>query len=273
VMPFPVPYRPRTPAKDFEQTRRRYPGWPQVLAEGDSWFAHPTQWNILYQLQNLGGYTIRRLASIGALLTDMVRESDHHTPQYVRQLDRKHLRWQYLLFSAGGNDLLGANLDSLLRDRCSVSRWEDVLNEEVVLGELEKLRGALRQILSRMQELRPGCKLLVHGYDYPFPRDKGANLFWGTLTVTGPWVRPRMIAKHIIDKSEQRAIVAALIDRYNDEVLQPLHAAENDFEHINLRGMLPSIQQWDDEIHPKSTGFRRIAEKFKDRLDALENAN
>jgi len=273
VMPFHAPYRPRTPAKDFEETRRRHPQWPHVLAEGDSWFAHPTQWNILYQLQALGGYTIRRISSIGGLLTDMVRESDQHTPQYVRQLRRKHLRWRYLLFSGGGNDLLGANLDSLLRDRRDVSRWEDVIKEEVMLGEFEKLRSALRLILLRMQELTPGCKLLVHGYDYAFPRDKGATFFWGNLTVTGPWVRPRMVARHVTDKGEQRAIVATLIDRYNDEVLQPLHAAENDFEHVDLRGMLPSLQQWDDEIHPKSAGFRRIAERFKQRLDTLERAN
>jgi hypothetical protein len=271
-MPFHLPYRPRTPAKDFLETHRRYPRWPQILAEGDSWFAHPRQWNALFHLQDLGGYAIRRLASIGDLLTDMVRESAEHTPQYARQLDRKRFRWRYLLFSGGANDLLGANLDFLLRDRRDVTRWEDAIKEEVVLGEFEKLRSALRQILTRMQERRPGCKLLVHGYDYAFPRDKGATLFWGKLTVAGPWIRPRMVAKHVTDKAEQRAIITALIDRYNDEVLSPLHAAETDFEHVDLRGMLPSVQHWEDEIHPKSAGFRRIAKKFKQRLDALESA-
>ncbi len=272
-MSFNVPYRPRTPAKDFEETLSRYPHWPLILAEGDSWFAHPKQWNILYQLQDLGGYAIRRLASIGVSLTDMIRESDDRTPQYVHQLDRKRFRWRYLLFSGGANDLLGANLDYLLRDRRDVSRWEDVIKEEVVLGEFEKLRSALRQILTRMQEFRPGCKLLVHGYDYAFPRDKGATLFWGKLTVAGPWIRPRMVARHVTDKAEQRAIITALIDRYNDDVLRPLHAAESDFEHIDLRGMLPSVQQWEDEIHPRSGGFRRFAEQFKQRLDVLEKAN
>lgn len=125
-MSFNVPYRPRTPAKDFEETLSRYPHWPLILAEGDSWFAHPKQWNILYQLQDLAGYAIRRLASIGVSLADMIRESDNRTPQYVRQLDRMRFRWRYLLFSGGGNDLLGANLDYLLRDRRDVSRWEDV---------------------------------------------------------------------------------------------------------------------------------------------------
>lgn len=57
------------------------------------------------------------------------------------------------------------------------------------------------------------------------------------------------------------------------ESLRPLHAAESDFEHIDLRGMLPGVQQWEDEIHPRSAGFRRIAEKFKQRLDVLEKAN
>jgi hypothetical protein len=33
-----------------------------VLAQGDSWFAHPIQWNILFHLSAMGGYAIRRVA-------------------------------------------------------------------------------------------------------------------------------------------------------------------------------------------------------------------
>jgi len=69
------------PAREFEDTCSEHPDWPQVLAEGDSWFAHPVVWNILFHLADRGGYAIRRLASIGDELADMVRESPDHRPE------------------------------------------------------------------------------------------------------------------------------------------------------------------------------------------------
>lgn len=262
------PYRPRPPAREFEEICRDHPDWPQVLAEGDSWFAHPIQWNILFHLLDGGGYAIRRLASIGDELADMIRDVDHQ-PEYLRLLERKRFHFGAVLFSGGGNDLLGSPLPSLLRNRAEVGSWRDVIDEIVLKGELEKLRTAYRKVIDRIQTARPGCHLLAHGYDRPYPRNKGTTLFWGRITVAGPWMHHVMNDKGLVDPVERHDVCGVLIDRLNDEVLAPLANDHAQFHHIDLRGTLQSVGEWDDEIHPKSAGFKRMAARFRVVLDGL----
>lgn len=269
-MPIREPYRPRPPAREFEEIRRQNPHWPQVLAEGDSWFAHPTEWNILFHLLDRGGFAIRRLASVGDELAEMLNDVGGRTPQYLKKLQSRRFRWRALLFSGGGNDLLGKPLKPMLRDRREVSHWRDCLIDQVLDAELAKLRSLFEELIEQTDQERPGLPILVHGYDYPFPRDKGATLFWGALTVTGPWMYPVMKDKrHIEDREEQRKLVSILIDRLNDEVLAGLDADHASFHHIDLRGTLPSVRQWSDEIHPKSSGFKRMARAYRRKLVEL----
>ena len=53
--------------------RRKNPFWPLVLAEGDSWFSHPIQKNIVAQLVASGVYAILDVAFIGDTLREMVQ--------------------------------------------------------------------------------------------------------------------------------------------------------------------------------------------------------
>lgn len=270
--PFP-PHRPRTPARDFEETRRRFPYWPAVLAEGDSWFSHPLRFNVLFQLGRIGGYAVRRIAASGDTLADMVRELPDRPPQYLRFLRRRRLDLRALLWSAGGNDLLGAPLPFMLRERRAARRPEDLLVETVVAGELAKIRTAYERVLERTATLRAGLPVLAHGYDVPFPRDEGATLFWGRVTVGGPWLQPVMRARGIDDPAEQRALARILVDRLNDQVLAPLAREHARFHHVDLRGLLPRPSDWEDEIHPTDAGFRRVALRIKERLDAVVSAS
>ena len=132
-------------------------------------------------------------------------------------LERKRFRFRALFFSAGGNDLLGSPLPSLLRNRAEVGSWRDVIVEFVLVGELGKIRAAYQQVLDRTQTTRPGC----------------------------------------------------LIERLNDEVLAPLATGNPHFHHVDLRGTLHSMNDWDDEIHPKSGGFKEMAMVLKAALDRL----
>lgn len=240
-----------------------------VLAEGDSWFAHPTEWNILYHLSDQGGYSIRRLASIGHTLRDMVREAPGRVPQFVRQLERP-VPWELMLFSGGGNDLLGDRLPDMLRHRREVSRgWRGLIRDEVVDAELASIRRAYERVILRTTERRPECEILAHGYDHPHPRDRGAALFWGRLTVTGPWMHPVMAGEKGIRDGETRYKLAReLIDRLN-RTLRELSKSHARFHHVDLRGTLSSVRQWKDEIHPKSAGFRRMARTFRRAMDAV----
>ncbi len=218
-------WRPRPPGRQFDDTRRAHPDWPCVLAEGDSWFAHPIQWNILFHLSAMGGYAIRRLASIGDELRDMVRR------------------------------------------RAEVARgWRGLIRDDAADAALEAVRRAWLRVIFRTQQIRPGLPILAHGYDYPFPRPKGTPLFWGRLTFKGPWIHPVLHGeKGITDPDERYAIVAELVDRLN-RMLARLAAEHPTFHHVDLRGTLPSPRQWDDEIHPRSAGFRAMAKTFADAM-------
>lgn len=263
----PQAWRPRPPGRQFDDTCREHPGWPRVVAEGDSWFAHPTQWNILWHLSAMGGYSIRRLASLGDELLDMVREAPGHEPQFIRQL-RRPIRWDLLLMSGGGNDLLGKRLPYLLRHRDEVPRgWRGLIVDAEVDALLRTVRKAYERVIYRTAQLRPDCQILVHGYDRPFVRNKGAELFWGQLTVAGPWMYPVMAGEKSIGDAETRDTIAGeLVDRFN-AVLAELASEHERFHYVDLRGTLPSVGQWDDEIHPKSAGFRRMARTFAAAMD------
>lgn len=263
------PWRPRPPGRQFDETRRRHPDWPLVLGEGDSWFAHPLEWNILYQLSAAGSYAIRRIASPGREMRAMVLEAPDRPPAFVRQL-RRPLRWRLLLWSGGGNDLLGGPLTRMLRHRSEVRRgWRRLIREEVVAAELARIRHYFERVIFRTAQTRPRCRILAHGYDHPHPRDAGIGLFWGHIPLGGPWMHPVMaVEKGIRDPAVQRALAAELVDRFN-ALLAELDAAHADFHHVDLRGTLASVREWDDEIHPTSAGFAKMARAFRRRMDAV----
>lgn len=267
--PTPQPWRPRPPGRQFTDTRRDHPLWPCVLAEGDSWFSHPVEWNILFHLSAMGGYAIRRISSSGDELRDMVREAPDHEPEFIRQL-RRPVPWELLLFSGGGNDLLGDPLPDLVRHRSEVSRgWRGLIRDAAVDAAVEAIRRAWLRVIFRTAQIRPGLPILVHGYDYPFPDNRAATLFWGRVTAAGPWLFPILHGeKAITDPDERYKICAELVDRYN-HMLRDLAAEHPTFHHLNLRGTLPAAHQWDDEIHPKSDGFKQMAQAFREAMDRL----
>lgn len=265
-----IAWRPRPPGRQFDDARRAHPDWPRVLGEGDSWFSHPLEWNILYHLSAGGGYAIRRIATTGAEMRDRVFGTPAHPPHFVRQLRRRGVGFELLLWSGGGNDLLGEPLTRMLRRRAEVPRgWRGLIRDGVVASELDRIRGYYERVIFLTARVRPGCEILAHGYDHPIPRDRGAELFWGHLHVAGPWMHPVLVReKGIRDPEVQRRIAAELVDRFND-VLAGLAAVHPHFHHVDLRGTLRGVRDWSDEIHPTSAGFRRMALRFRERMDAL----
>lgn len=262
-------WRPGPPGRQFDDDRRRHPLWPLVLGEGDSWFSHPIQWNILWHLSARGGYAIRRIARSGDEMRAMVLETPGHRPQFVKQLSRP-FPWRILLWSGGGNDLLGAPLTRILRQRSEVARgWRGLIRDSVVAAELARIRHYYQRVLFRTAQVRPGCQVVAHGYDHPYPRNKGVGLFWGHLPVVGPWIHPVMVEeKGITDPDTQHRIASELVDRFND-LLAELAAAHPQLHHVDLRGTLTSVAQWDDEIHPRSAGFKKMAARFRAVMDGL----
>jgi len=166
---------------------------------------------------------------------------------------------------AGGNDIVGKGLLNLLKDRNTVSNWEDVIHKTNFNKKLQEIKNAYMELIKIRNDKRPTCTIMTHGYDYPIPSDVGA-CFVG-IKIAGPWMKPYMEKKNITLASEQKKIAKWMIQQLN-EILKDLESRTNNFIYIKTPGTL-TANEWGDEIHPTNAGFKKIANKFKLKLKRL----
>jgi len=238
----------------YVSTRR---GHVNVVTEGDSWFGYPasglavghTGTNIIDHIERseLKPNVLRLEFSGDEAVAIMAQEQRHKLYQVFHGLREKERRKRpgsgvhylptFILFSAGGNDIVGdADLPLLLRDWEKVKYQLREAGHDVDLGaidehspagrsKLEALARAclrekhlhlrIRQIELAHQELiyfrdyffceqpndpaslRPW--ILTHGYDYFVPRDVSSRFFGYK---PGPWVINHLRDHHIDERSE-----------------------------------------------------------------------
>ena len=70
-----------------------------------------------------------------------------------------------------------------------------------------------------------------------------------------------MADKDIVDPDIQRGIIRVLINRLY-KMLDDLAQEDSNVHVIDVRGTLPAIEDWNDEIHGTSKGFSRVSELF-----------
>ncbi|MEM7584504.1 MAG: hypothetical protein AAF560_14035, partial [Acidobacteriota bacterium] len=96
--------------------------------------------------------------------------------------------------------------------------------------------------------------------DWAIPSGIQAKM-WGIKA--GPWMKPHLEAKGIMDPSDQRNIIKDLLLRF-DTMVSEIAQADN-VVHVKVQGTL-SDSEWNDEIHPSRDGFERVAGLFRDQL-------
>lgn len=126
--------KPKTRYQRFLEKLRREKrdgkGRPLVLSEGDSWFAFPKElrpstMDILDRKLDL---ILMRLETNGDELSAMLSGKQRRRLQYYLG------KWDFnlLLFSGGGNDIVGDRLFPLLNTVSSNDPWESVINKEAM---------------------------------------------------------------------------------------------------------------------------------------------
>ena len=250
--------------KTFEEQRRRSPDAPQIVSEGDSWFSYPFHRNTIDHLDTSLGrkhrFCLLRLERNSDELLQIL--SGRQKLRLRRILSRYPI--DALLMSGGGNDLLGPDLNALLRKQVEPSNPGDLLHSERVSRRLRQLRDAYRDLLAIRDDYRPACRIYAHGYDYPVASGKPTRRFGFALA--GPWIRPALEDHGIHDQETQEKVLRTLLDAFN-EMLAGLASTRRRFVHVDLRGTL-SAKQWKDEVHPTSAGFSLVAEQFHRALAA-----
>jgi hypothetical protein len=263
------------------------PGYDwHFLAEGDSWFsigAIPSS-NLLYELRLAKWTQILNLATPGDTLKHM---SDIvHNADLYRYLARRNFcfKWDAILLSAGGNDLIdaaGAGLISCIpaAGKDPADPWSyidrpelDALVARVQAGYAEIV--ALRDSPGSLSRGRP---IIVHTYDYPTPRNAPAHFF--VAPIRGPWLY-RIFNGKSIGLQLQRDITNTMYSHFAEGLLAlDSHATRPDKRLANVHvvrtcsRLIPAnpadigaSNDWLNEIHPTAGGYRKIGAALSARL-------
>lgn len=242
--------------------------FPALLAVGDSWFWYPlpTGFNLLQQLSERvlrpDYANILSLGYVGATLQDFVE--GRFAGEFQEEL--KALNAQYysaVLISGAGNDAVDYSL--ALKNRCAgIGSPGKCFDEASFDGLMRKLSGWMGRMIHDIRwawRAAPALRqphVFLHCYDYP-PPDGRAAQFAGIPLPFGPWLKPAMDRAQVRDEPEfRRDLVKLLIDRIHatfapyDEDARLVHL-------VDSRGCLDIDNDWDNELHPNSKGFEKLA--------------
>lgn len=195
-----MPYR-RPLISDFEKSRRDHPEWPVVISEGDSWFSYADVIGRLDDPRNTAlpkdqrPWSLLRLERAGdEVMTILSGAQRSKLRTYLK-------RWPLdaLLFSGGGNDIIGPDLLPLLRDFTPGAAAQDLVQFARFERRIRQIQDCYRELLDLLSDAGQSCPVLVNSYDYVVPSDRGADLLF--VKVSGPWIKPLL---------EERSIPIAL---------------------------------------------------------------
>src|SRR5262245_48472159 len=235
----------------------------RIFAEGDSWFDYPSPGGgvITHLGKLLKKAEILNLAHIGDALQQMLSPPQRdEIEQRLDQGRRRGIPFDALLFSGGGNDVIGDQFSRWLVPftlGVSAPALIDTVRFTAILTILENSFRELSDIRDRRS---PTTIIFVHGYDFAQPSGKGVCGF-------GPWLLPSLKARGIVDTQLQIDVIKEILVRFR-AMLQNLATLLPNFVYVETQGVLQPTQDWENEIHPKPKGFEKIAVAFKNALVA-----
>lgn len=232
-----------------------------IVAEGDSWFNLPELGfpisvppTLIDQLALK--MPINNIAHWGDELGQIIAEAEYMTYLATGKV-------KFLLFSAGGNDVLGGgHLAAYLRQR--VSGDNDPKNAPTYIlpayyRRLDAVEVLLRTLVENVLRTSPLTVTLFHSYDYCIPLSMGRWL--------GVPLRSRGFDPHW-QKDMARAIVQTLIDAFKTCLEQIAADYPGSVVAVNLTGTV-KVSEWWDELHPGKVAAKRLAGKFERAINAL----
>lgn len=250
----------RTRQGVFAASVKQFPKRLIMLTEGDSWFSYPLNNNIADYVELMNTeLSILRLEHNGDEAREILAAGSEQLKNLKAYL--KKFPVDALLMSAGGNDIVAAELKKLLNTKVQGANWQSAVKIASLTTLLDDIVAAYSRLLDARDALRPNCVVFAHSYCYFQPTGRKATGPFGLLKA-GPWMRPVLVAKGIDPDSEGRDLTRYLIDELHAR-LRALAAVRPRFQLIDMRSALPVDDvHWSDEIHPSGTGFRKLADEF-----------
>lgn len=245
----------------------------RVVSQGDSWFDYLPGIDIIKWLKLTSGYNIKNFGTAGDTLENMVFGTEIRQANWTRRpgemgavIDEiKSTQPLFFLFGGGGNDIVGDELDAFLNH--ADSNPTSLLRTEVLDYTINTVfKGAYESMIKQVQQANPKIHILFHGYGRGIPTGK-AVINIGSLHVIGPWLRPALTRKNILDPALQRKLIAAIVDRFN-EMLKGLASGKPNLHYIDLRNEIKD-DDWINENHLNALAYRRMAALFEAKMNAL----
>lgn len=267
---------------DFSHCCRKRPDRVGIVAEGDSWFAYPRKWiafgadiNLIHHLQakveSTNTVNLLRLACNGDEAVGMTSGKQFKRLYKILKANRDYVR--LVLFSGGGNDIVGKNdMLPLLREYTGSNDFMDCIHLSRFEEKLQAIVLAYRRLSALCEDIVPEAKVVTHTYDIAKPRDQGAEFFWG-LIKTKPWIYPYLVRRgiparfHLPIVNHMLTSLAACLEQLESDA-----AIGGRLVVARTQGTLRpgSRVDWLNEIHPTERGFERIFSKFYRELRVLE---
>lgn len=250
----------------FEQLVNENPKAKKVLAEGDSWLAYPRKYivagsaaNIVDQLSKKRELLIYSSASNGDEAVAML--SGEQKFSLLKRIQNN--QFDYLLFSGGGNDIVGRyDFDFLIRKMEQGMTWRQCINDERLALKIKQLEGSYCVLCELVADYstNPAIKIVTHTYDLAIPDKTGFELF-DIVHLGKSWMYPYLVKKDINIASDQREIVALIMIEFKKMLLRVQDKYSSILKVIDTQGTLTETE-WRNEIHPTPAGFKKVAEKI-----------
>ena len=225
-----------------------------ILAEGDSWFRYPAGLGVISQLENFLRIEILNLAWHGDETNDML--SIKQKKRLIRELrsgPARRVKYDYLLFSGGGNDLVGADrFHKWLHPYKKGMTANQVINTKALNFALGLIELNYNELIALRDTYSTKTQLVFHSYDYAIPNGKG-------VCGLGPWLKPGLVERKV-PVSLRREVVKILLEEFA-KLLDRLAANNSNIIVVKTQGTLED-SEWHNELHPRNVGFRKIAKLF-----------
>lgn len=246
---------------------RETPASVKIVAEGDSWFDYPLSMDIIDWL-GVEGYAIKNFATRGDELENMIygTEEDDNKTGKKTSLDKtldaiRKFKPRFVLFSGGGNDVVGENMINYLNHQRS---GEPLFRRDQFKAYIEGyVKDAICYFIEKILAVDSGIDILMDGYAYARPNGKAYSRLWRKWA--GPWILPSMHMKNILKKSDHENIVKDMVDIFND-MLQTIDDKYTNFHYIDLRPYFNKDDQWDNEIHLTDEAYRSAANIYSHKM-------
>jgi hypothetical protein len=275
--PIRIPAQSKSPTQIFDAIKALRPQHdPQktLLSVGDSWFGmfvplFQQNLNLLEALQTNQEAVVIDKSQIGLTARDVTSHQRWDDLQMLIADSKRGFRFDLIMVSAGGNDLIDRLTESLdAQLRTALLAGKTFTPEELVgmlrnrhLQVLDDIEADYRKLirLRDSSSLNQGCPILAHNYDFITPRNAPAILG------VGPWACTALARAGITDPEEQKAFTDECLLEFAQR-LESIVGSEKNFRVARTQGTLEPAQledtgpagDWHDEIHPSATGFAKL---------------